>query len=132
MDLQLLLYMYNKWFVDGTTAQVWADWVHQVLNDGSNDVPNGTYGLELVLGWSATRISVVVILPVLLSLAVGLYLNSRDWSDLTTIQTAWGTASYVVTTGGRKFPLPFLLSNAAVLSACRNQLNEYSNFRINI
>ncbi|KAI1196561.1 hypothetical protein F5X97DRAFT_207029 [Nemania serpens] len=111
MDLQLLLYMYNKWFVDGTTAQVWADWVHQVLNDGSNDVPNGTYGLELVLGWSATRISVVVILPVLLSLAVGLYLNSRDWSDLTTIQTAWGTASYVVTTGGLLAALLGILSS---------------------
>ncbi|KAI1118125.1 hypothetical protein F5Y14DRAFT_447536 [Nemania sp. NC0429] len=111
MDLQLLLYMYDKWFVDGTTAQVWANWVHQALNDRANDVPNGTYSLELVLGWSATRISVVVLLPVLLSLAVGLYLNSRDWSDLTTIQTAWGTASYVVTTGGLLAALLAILSS---------------------
>lgn len=110
MDMQLLLYMYDRWFVDHTTAQVWASWVHRVLNDGSNDVPNGTYALEIVLGWSATRISVVVLLPVLLSLVVGLYLNSRDWSDLTTIQTAWGTASYVVTTGGRKLSLSLSLS----------------------
>lgn len=109
-DLQLLLSMYKNWFVDHTTAQVWANWLHQALNDGSNDVPNGTYALELVLGWSATRISVVVLLPVLLSLAVGLYLNSQNWSDLTTIQTAWGTASYVVTTGGCKFRLLFFPS----------------------
>jgi hypothetical protein len=48
-------------------------------------------------------------LPVLLSLAVGVWLNSRDWADLATIQTAWGTASYVVTAGGCKFVL--LLGN---------------------
>lgn len=50
------------------------------------------------------RITIVVFFPVLLSLAVGLWLNSNDWTDLATIQTAWGTASYIVTAGGCKFP----------------------------
>ncbi|KAI0545834.1 hypothetical protein F4679DRAFT_559937 [Xylaria curta] len=103
-DLQLLLYMYRKWHVSGSTAQRWADWIHKALNDESTDVPNGTYALELVLGWSIARISTVVLLPVLLSLAIGIYLNAQNWTDLATIQTAWGTASYVVSTGGRKLP----------------------------
>jgi hypothetical protein len=66
-------------------------------------VEEGTYALELVLDWSVARITFVVLLPVLLSLAVGVWLNSRDWTDLATIQTAWGTASYVVTAGGCEF-----------------------------
>lgn len=90
-------------------AQAWADWVHQVLNNGSHDVLKGSYSLELVLGWSANRISVVILLPVLLSLAIGIWLNSRDWSDLATIQTAWGTASYIVTAGGSKFFLHWMV-----------------------
>ncbi|KAL9572289.1 hypothetical protein ACKAV7_003490 [Fusarium commune] len=59
----------------------------------------GEYGLELVLDWSVTRISIVVLVPVLLSLAIGIWLNSKAWTDLATIQTAWGTASYIVTAG---------------------------------
>lgn len=74
------------------------------MNNNSHDVLHGSYSLELVLGWSSTRISVVVLLPVLLSLAIGIYLNSSNWSDLATIQTAWGTASFVVTAGGCRFP----------------------------
>jgi hypothetical protein len=66
-------------------------------------VLNGTYALELVPDWSVARISIVVLLPVLLSLAIGLWLNASAWTDLATIQTAWGTASYIVTTGGCKF-----------------------------
>lgn len=49
------------------------------------------------------RITIIVFVPVLLSLAVGIWLNANDWTDLATIQTAWGTASYIVTAGGGKF-----------------------------
>ncbi|KAF5977936.1 hypothetical protein FCOIX_6268 [Fusarium coicis] len=63
------------------------------------DILEGEYGLELVLDWSVTRISIVVLIPVLLSLAIGIWLNSKAWTDLATIQTAWGTASYIVTAG---------------------------------
>ncbi|KAI0391908.1 hypothetical protein F5Y17DRAFT_460407 [Xylariaceae sp. FL0594] len=101
-DLQLLYHMYSGWRVSGETAHIWADWIHSVLNNGSNDVTKGQYALELVLGWSTTRIALVILLPVLLSLAVGLCLNSSSWTDLATIQTAWGTASYIVTRGGRE------------------------------
>ncbi|KAI2776494.1 hypothetical protein F4815DRAFT_346019 [Daldinia loculata] len=112
-DLGLLLHTYKQWRVPDYMAQAWADWVHQVLNNGSHDVLKGSYSLELVLGWSANRISVVILLPVLLSLAIGIWLNSRDWSDLATIQTAWGTASYIVTAGGITAALLGILSSIA-------------------
>ncbi|KAI1173951.1 hypothetical protein F4777DRAFT_556048 [Nemania sp. FL0916] len=99
-DLQLLFHMFQKWHVSGPTARMWANWIHGFLNDQSIYVDKGAYSLELVLGWSIMRISVVVLLPVLLSLAIGIYINAKNWSDLATIQTAWGTASYVVTAGG--------------------------------
>ncbi|KAJ8128904.1 hypothetical protein O1611_g4729 [Lasiodiplodia mahajangana] len=109
-DLRLLLYTYKKWYVPDRTAKLWVNWIHQALNGESDDVRNGTYSLEIVLGWSATRISVVVLLPVLLSLAIGLYINSQNWTDLTTIQTAWSIASYVVTAGGLLAALLAILS----------------------
>lgn len=104
-DLQVLLHMYKSWFVPDHTALAWANWVHQVLNNSSLDVLDGKYAIEVVLDWSPTRISIVILFPVLLSLAIGLWLNSAAWTDLATLQTAWGTASYVVTAGGCKFSL---------------------------
>jgi hypothetical protein len=97
--------MYKSWYVPSHSALIWANWIHQTLNNSSLDVVDGTYAIEVVLDWSATRISIVVLFPVLLSLAIGLWLNSAAWTDLATIQTAWGTASYVVTAGGCKFLL---------------------------
>ncbi|KAI1125624.1 hypothetical protein F5Y10DRAFT_246723 [Nemania abortiva] len=99
-DLRLLLHMYNKWHVRSFTAESWAEWIHRSLNDGSFQVSRSRLSLEIVLGWSGTRISAVILLPVLLSFAIGLYINSQNWTDPTIIQTAWTVASYVVTTGG--------------------------------
>ncbi|KAI1805572.1 hypothetical protein F4811DRAFT_569955 [Daldinia bambusicola] len=112
-DLGLLLDAYTHWRNSDNTALIWADWIHQVLNNSSHDVRKGSYSLELVLGWSAKRISAVVLLPVLLSLAIGIWLNSSNWSDLATIQTAWGTASYIATAGGLTAALLGILSSIA-------------------
>lgn len=108
-DLHLLLDTYKHWHVPHYITQAWANWIHQTLNNGSHDVLKGNYALELVLDWSMTRITIVVLLPVLLSLGIGLWLNSAAWTDLATIQTAWGTASYVVTAGGCKLSWWFRL-----------------------
>ena len=119
-DLQLLLHAYKSWYVPRYIALAWANWVHQTLNNGSHDVLDGPFAIELVLDWSVTRISIVVLFPVLLSLAIGLWLNSSAWTDLATIQTAWGTASYVVTAGGRKFSLAMqLLLYVEELTGCK-------------
>jgi hypothetical protein len=78
-------------------------WIKKELNQDSADPAKGKISLEIVLGWSIFRISIVVLTPVLLSLAIGLWLNSRNWADPTTIQTAWGVASYIATAGACKF-----------------------------
>lgn len=66
--------------------------------------PNGNaLSTRVILGWSAFRISVIILLPTLLSFVIGIWFNLRGLNDLTTIQTAWGIASYVATAGGCKF-----------------------------
>lgn len=97
--MYLLLGTYKSWHIPRHISRAWADWIHRTLNDGQLDVLQGEYALELVLDWSITRISIVVLVPVLLSLAIGIWLNAKAWTDLATIQTAWGTASYIVTAG---------------------------------
>ncbi|KAK1691043.1 hypothetical protein BDP55DRAFT_690774 [Colletotrichum godetiae] len=112
-DLQLLLHTYKQWRVPEHIALAWADWIHQEFNNDSHDVLIGKYSLELVLGWSITRIVVVILTPVVLSLVIGLWFNSKDWMDLTTIQTAWSTASYIVTAGGFIAALLGIMSSLA-------------------
>lgn len=76
------------------------NWIDSALNSASNDPTSGEMlSIEVVLGWSTARISVIVLAPVLLSLGVGFWLNSRNWGDATTIQTAWSVASYIATAG---------------------------------
>ncbi|KAG5761698.1 hypothetical protein H9Q72_010183 [Fusarium xylarioides] len=98
-DLQLFMSTYRRWHVPRHISLAWSDWIHCTMNNKRLDILEGEYGLELVLDWSVTRISIVVLVPVLLSLAIGIWLNSKAWTDLATIQTAWGTASYTVTAG---------------------------------
>ncbi|KAK1702330.1 hypothetical protein BDP67DRAFT_276800 [Colletotrichum lupini] len=112
-DLQLLLHTYKQWRVPEHIALAWGDWMHQELNNDSHDVLNGKYSLEIVLGWSVARIAVVILIPVVLSLVIGLWFNSKDWTDLTTIQTAWSIASYIVTAGGFVAALLGIMSSLA-------------------
>ncbi|KAF1350674.1 hypothetical protein BDV97DRAFT_350121 [Delphinella strobiligena] len=65
-----------------------------------DEKPHPVYSLEVVLGWSPRRIGAVVFAPVLISLIVGLVLNSRDWGDGETIEMSWAVGTYVATTGG--------------------------------
>lgn len=94
----------------------WAEWLHKALNNSSCDpattvcpvdltsLPrkhdsagevkdtekaarhHSHYSLEVVLGWSPGRIGAVVFTPVLVSLIVGLVLNSRGWNETDVIE----------------------------------------------
>lgn len=58
--------------------------MHKVLKTPSRsprDIYEDAYSLEAVLEWSPTRVSIVLLFPVLLSLVVGLWLNSADRGD---------------------------------------------------
>jgi hypothetical protein len=95
-----LFQAYKSWNPEKEVVEEWMKWVDEALNHGS-DVPaeGKRLSIELVLGWSVTRISVVASIPLILSLAIGLWLNSSNWTDNITIQTAWLVASYVVAAG---------------------------------
>ncbi|KAH7305032.1 hypothetical protein B0I35DRAFT_444682 [Stachybotrys elegans] len=100
-DLKRLTAAYKSHWVPKRVNSGWATWIHKCLNqDSTNILTDGAYSLEIVLGWSATRISVAILVPVILSLAIGCWFNSREWTDLGTIQAAWGIASYIATAGG--------------------------------
>jgi hypothetical protein len=101
---------YGSW--SPSKAEGWSTWIQSSLNSrelrGGRCPPSKALGLEVVLAWSSFRISVVILGPVLLSLAVGIWFQSRDPTDLTTIQTAWSIASYIATAGGCKYCLIFV------------------------
>jgi hypothetical protein len=105
-DLRLLLLAYKSWWNSDRIGEGWTNWIHKTINNSSTDPRADSDGnslsIEVVMGWSPFRISVVILFPTLLSLVIGIWFNSRNWSDPTTIQTAWGIASYVATAGGCK------------------------------
>jgi hypothetical protein len=84
--------------------RLWTKWIRNILNEVKDQpdtcAESKQISLKIVLGWSPSRISIVVLGPFWLSLAVGLWFQSRNPTDLAMIQTAWGIASYIVTTGG--------------------------------
>ncbi|KAF8247161.1 hypothetical protein K440DRAFT_644181 [Wilcoxina mikolae CBS 423.85] len=73
-------------YVTGVNSDAWNEWIFNTIADQS-------LSIELLLGWSVVRISVVVSFPVLSSFAIGM------WYMQTTgdVQTAWTIASYVIT-----------------------------------
>ncbi|KAI0542180.1 hypothetical protein GGR58DRAFT_497533 [Xylaria digitata] len=90
-DMRQLVKTYKRLRVPSTLAKEWADWIAKNINQKD-------YALEVVFDWSPSRVSIALLIPTALSFVIGLWFNSRDWTDLATIQTAWAIASYVVTT----------------------------------
>jgi hypothetical protein len=94
---------YRRWHVPGHITLAWSNWIHCTLNNKRIDILEGKYAIKLVLDWSVMRIAIVVLVPVLLSLAIGIWLNSKVSTDLAIIQTARRTALYIVTAGACKY-----------------------------
>ncbi|OIW24440.1 hypothetical protein CONLIGDRAFT_648597 [Coniochaeta ligniaria NRRL 30616] len=83
------------------TEEQWATWVHRNFNADSCTPKHGKYALQLVLGWSSTKLAVWGATSILLSLAIGIWYMARpaEGEDIVAVvQTAWSLASYVVTT----------------------------------
>lgn len=69
--MKQLLLVYKKAWVLDQVAVKWAAWI--------DDCPSKKlYSIELILDWSPTRIPIVLLAPVALSLAIALWINSRD------------------------------------------------------
>ncbi|KAF8863555.1 hypothetical protein BDZ45DRAFT_103545 [Acephala macrosclerotiorum] len=78
---------------DDDVARAWQGWAHKNLNDGKSNPLEGRYSLQLKYDWSSYRLSTVVAVPLLLSLAIGFwYMNGRG-----DVVTAWTLALYIVT-----------------------------------
>ncbi|EPE34698.1 hypothetical protein GLAREA_10392 [Glarea lozoyensis ATCC 20868] len=78
----------------------WMNWIHAEFNNSDADPRNGTYSLQLVLGWSVPKLIFWGTAPVVLSLVVGLWymLTPQPGADyVAVVQTAWTIASYIVT-----------------------------------
>ena len=102
--LSHLFRAYNTSSIDNIEETVaWADWIHKNLNNGKKLPFDGRYSLCLILKWSPFRLTIVVMMPLLLSFAVGMwYMIVRKDAA-----AAWTIASYIVTGGACKF-LPVL------------------------
>jgi hypothetical protein len=84
--LSNLLWAYKS---GAENAGDWTAWIHESLNEGSTNPRKGPgLSIEAVLGWSPIRISIVVLTPVILSLVIGIWFQSRNPTDLVTVQTA--------------------------------------------
>jgi hypothetical protein len=84
----------------------WLMWIHEHFNNGSKSPEQGRYTLEFKLRWSAVKVIIWGILPVLLSLAVGfwyMYSDHGDIDEVAVAEAAWVIATYIVTTSARKF-----------------------------
>jgi hypothetical protein len=70
----------------GVRSDTCNEWVY-------NTIIAKNHSIELLLGWSAVRITIAVSFPVILSFAVGLWYMKKTGD----VQTAWTLASYIVT-----------------------------------
>lgn len=87
-------------------AEMWGDWIFENLNGGCkypleddrNKILEGSLSLELIYGWSAFRLSLVIVIPVLLSLAIGIWYVEAT-AD---VVAAWTISLYIVTSAAGK------------------------------
>jgi len=88
-----LAYRVSYRHADPDVARAWSGWVHKNLNNHKNNPLEGRYSLQLLYDWSSYRLSMIVAVPLLLSIAIGIWYMHR-YDD---VITAWTLALYVVT-----------------------------------
>jgi hypothetical protein len=88
-----LAYSASYRHADGDVARAWQGWVHKNLNNSKNNPLEGRYSLQLIYDWSSYRLSAVVSIPLLLSLAIGTWYMMGQGD----VVTSWTLALYIVT-----------------------------------
>jgi len=99
-----LAYKASNRHADGAVAVAWQGWVHRNLNDGKNNPLEGRYSLQLIYEWSSYRLCVIVIVPLVLSFALGLWYMIQTGD----VVTAWTIALYIVTAAAGEFLMSVL------------------------
>jgi hypothetical protein len=74
---------------DDTVAKAWQGWVKKNLNANSDNPLEGRYSLQLIYDWSSHRLTAIVAIPLLLSLAIGFWYMNNGEGD---VITAWTLA----------------------------------------
>ena len=92
-----LAYRASYRHADDAVAIAWQGWAHKNLNGGKENPLEGKYSLQLIYNWSSYRLSLIVAIPLLLSLAVGLWYNGKD------VGAAWTIAGYIIAAAACKF-----------------------------
>jgi hypothetical protein len=100
-----LAYSASYRHADGDVARAWQGWVHKNLNNSKNNPLEGRYSLQLIYDWSSYRLSAVVSIPLLLSLAIGTWYMMGHGD----VVTSWTLALYIVTAAAGESQLPCLL-----------------------
>lgn len=102
---------------DPDVARAWQSWVHKNLNDNKNNPLEGRYSLQLIYDWSSYRLITIFAVPLLLSLAIGIWYMMGPGD----VVTAWTLALYVVTAAAGKIRIDpnisALTDNCAALIA---------------
>jgi hypothetical protein len=100
--LAQLFYAYKASYrhADDDVARAWYGWVFKNLNDSKENPLEGRYSLQLLYDWSSYRLSTIVAIPVILSLAIGTWYMMGHGD----VVTAWTLALYIVTTAAGEFP----------------------------
>ena len=75
------------------------EWIDSQFNRPINGDPNKYHSVQLKLAWSVWRISLFIMVPTILSIAIGFYYQAADGD----VQTAWTISSYIVTTSGSEY-----------------------------
>ncbi|KAF8241844.1 hypothetical protein K440DRAFT_208150 [Wilcoxina mikolae CBS 423.85] len=82
---QIVNQIYYEYMM-AVNRDAWIEWIWDTITTRN-------LSIELILGWSVARISVVVSFPVILSFVIGMWYMKATGD----VQTAWTIASYVVT-----------------------------------
>lgn len=91
---------------DLSAANAWSEWIHENLNGGSNnpleDSSNnhleGSLSIELIYSWSAFRLSIMIVVPLLLSFTIGIWYMKKTGD----VVAAWTISLYIVTSAAGK------------------------------
>ena len=94
-----LAYKASYRHADQDVAQAWEGWVRKNLNDSKDNPLEGRYSLQLMYDWSSYRLSTVVAVPLLLSLAIGFWFMNGQGD----VVTAWTISLYIVTAAAGEF-----------------------------
>lgn len=94
-----LAYKASYRHADQDVAQAWEGWVRKNLNDSKDNPLEGRYSLQLMYDWSSYRLSTVVAVPLLLSLAIGFWFMNGQGD----VVSAWTISLYIVTAAAGEF-----------------------------